>query len=93
MATAARQVEDAVTQIRGQQSQLGGFHATMMGGWKGEAASAFTAAYEAFNTDFTAVISALDEFYPKLTTSRARYEANEQALSASANKVATQINH
>lgn len=92
MATAAKQVEDAVTQVRAQQSQLAGFHGDMMGGWKGQAASAFTSAYEAFNADFTKVINALQEFHPKLTTSRARYEANEQALSHASNQVAGLIN-
>ncbi|HEV2377926.1 MAG TPA: WXG100 family type VII secretion target [Streptosporangiaceae bacterium] len=93
MATAAKQVEDAVAQVRAGQSQLAGFHATLMAGWQGQAASAFTAAYEAFNADFTQVINALDEFYPKLTTTRSRYEANEETLTSSANRVASQINH
>ena len=92
MATAAQQVEDAVTQVRGQQSQLAGFHSDMMGGWKGDAATAFTAAYEAFNADFSQVISALEEFYPKLTTTRSRYEANEQTMTSVSNRVASQIN-
>jgi WXG100 family type VII secretion target len=93
MATAAQQVEDAVTQVSGQQSQLAGFHSDLMAGWQGTAASAFTAAYEAFNADFTQVINALREFHPKLTTTRSRYEANEQVLTSSANRVASQINH
>ena len=93
MATAAKQVEDAVTQVRGQQSQLAGFHSDMMGGWKGDAATAFTAAYEAFNADFTQVINALEEFHPKLTATRSRYEANEQTLTSASNRVAGQINH
>jgi WXG100 family type VII secretion target len=93
MATAAKQVEDAVTQVRGQQSQLAAFHGDMMSGWQGEAATAFTAAYEAFNADFTQVINALQEFHPKLITTRSRYEANEQTLTSSANRVASQINH
>jgi WXG100 family type VII secretion target len=93
MATAAQQVEDAVTQVRGQQSQLAGFHGDMMGGWQGTAASAFTTAYEQFNADFTQVINALQEFQPKLTTTRSKYEANEQVLTSSANRVAGQINH
>jgi WXG100 family type VII secretion target len=92
MATAAKQVEDAVTQVRGQQSQLAGFHGDLMAGWQGAAASAFTGAYEAFNADFTQVINALQEFYPKLTTTRSRYEANEQALTSASNRVAGQIN-
>jgi WXG100 family type VII secretion target len=93
MATAAKQVEDAVTQVRGQQSQLAAFHGDMMAGWQGQAATAFTAAYEAFNADCTQVINALQEFHPKLATTRSRYEANEQTLTSSANRVASQINH
>jgi len=92
MATAAKQVEDAVTQVRGQQSQLAGFHGDLMGGWQGQAASAFNAAYDAFNADFTQVINALQEFYPRLATTRSRYEANEQVLTSSANRVASAIN-
>jgi WXG100 family type VII secretion target len=92
MATAAKQVEDAVTQVRGQQSQLAGFHGDLMAGWQGQAASAFTAAYEAFNADFTQVINALQEFYPKLTTTRSRYDANEQTLTSASNRVAGTIN-
>ena len=61
MAAAAKQVEDAVTQVRGQQAQLTGFHGDMMNGWQGDAANAFTTAYEAFNADFTQVINALQE--------------------------------
>jgi WXG100 family type VII secretion target len=92
MATAAKQVEDAVTQVRGQQAQLAGFHSDLMNGWQGDAANAFTAAYEAFNADFTQVINALQEFYPKLTTTRSRYEANEETLTSASNRVASQIN-
>ena len=92
MATAAKQVEDAVTQVRAEQAQLTGFHGDMMTGWQGQAASAFTAAYEAFNADFTQVINALQEFYPKLTTTRSRYEANEQTLTSASNRVAGTIN-
>ena len=42
MAQAAVQVEDAVGQIRGQQSTLAGQHGDLMAGWQGEAATAFT---------------------------------------------------
>lgn len=92
MATAANQVQDAVTQIRAQQSQLAGFHGQLTGGWVGQAASAFTTAFEAFNADFSKVISALDEFHPKLTTSKARYDANEQDLTSASNRVRGLLN-
>ena len=92
MAQAAVQVDDALGQIRGQQSTLAGYHSTLMGGWEGDAASAFTNAFNAFNEDFTKVINALNGIHEKLIGTRARYEATEQAQTAVANRVAGQIN-
>jgi WXG100 family type VII secretion target len=92
MAQAAVQVEDALGQVRSQQSTLAGYHSTLMGGWVGEAASAFTNAYTMFNDDFTKVITALNGIHEKLVGTRARYEATEQAQTAVANHVAGQIN-
>ena len=92
MAQAAVQVEDALGQIRSQQSTLAGYHSTLMGGWVGDAANAFTNAYTAFNEDFSKVINALNGIHENLIGTRARYEANEQAQTAVANRVAGQIN-
>src|SRR5581483_8297577 len=44
MATAATQVQDAVDNIHGMQSQLAGYHSSLMGSWQGEASNAFTMA-------------------------------------------------
>ena len=92
MAQAAVQVETALGTIKGQQSALAGYHGTLMSGWVGDAASAFTNAYTAFNEDFTKVITALNGIHEKLVGTRARYEATEEAQTAVANRVASQIN-
>jgi WXG100 family type VII secretion target len=92
MATAAVQVQDAVGTIKGQQSQLAGFHSGLMGGWQGQAASAFTNAYEAFNTDFTQVLNALQGIEEKLVQTRAKYQATEDTQTAAANRVRGLLN-
>jgi WXG100 family type VII secretion target len=92
MATAAGQLQDAVDEVRAQQARLTSAHGTMMGGWTGDAASAFTAAYESFNADFTKVITAMQGIQTRLVGTRANYEASEQANVTSANKIAGLIN-
>ncbi len=93
MAQAAVQVEDAVGQIRGQQSQLAGQHSDLMAGWQGMAASAFTGAYESFNSDFARVLTALQGIQEKLTATRSRYQATEDTQTAAANRVQGLLNH
>ena len=77
MATAATQIEDAVGQIRGLQMQMNGYHADTMAGWQGQAASAFTAAFESFSADFTKVLQALDGMHEKLIGTRTNYQTTE----------------
>jgi len=93
MAQAAVQVEDAVGTIRGQQSQLAGYHSDLMGGWSGEAASAFTNAYNSFNADFTKVLNALQGIHEKLVGTHSKYVANEATQTAAANRVAGLLNN
>jgi WXG100 family type VII secretion target len=92
MAQAATQVGTAVGEIQGQQSRLAGSHDTMMGGWMGQAATAFTNAYLEFNTDFTKVINALNNLGDKLRAAGVNYNATEEANQASANKIAGILN-
>ncbi len=92
MATAAVQVEDAVGQIRGQQSQLNGYHSQLVGGWVGDAATAFTGAFESFSADFTKVLSALEGMHEKLVGTRANYQATEDSNTATVNRVAGLLN-
>jgi len=92
MATAYNQCQDAVDQVKAEQAKLGGFHSEMMGGWIGQAASAFTGAYTEFNADFTKVLSALQEIQEKLVATQRRYTANEAQQTAAANRVQGLLN-
>jgi WXG100 family type VII secretion target len=92
MATAAVQVEDAVTTIRGQQSQMNAYHSELVGGWQGDAANAFTSAYESFSADFAKVVNALEGIHEKLVGTRATYEATEETNTAAVNKVGGLLN-
>jgi WXG100 family type VII secretion target len=92
MAQAATQVGTAVAEIQGLQSRLAGSHDTMMGGWMGQAATAFTNAYLEFNTDFSKVINALNNLGDKLRASGANYANVEQANTSSANKIVRALN-
>ncbi|HTW00417.1 MAG TPA: WXG100 family type VII secretion target [Streptosporangiaceae bacterium] len=92
MATAATQVEETVGQIKALQSRLNGAHADLLGGWQGQSASAFTAAFNEFNADFTKVISALDVMHTKLIASRTNYNASEEANATSASRIGAALN-
>jgi WXG100 family type VII secretion target len=87
MATAATQVEDAVGQIRGLQMQMNGYHADTMAGWQGQAASAFTAAFESFSADFAKVLQALDGMHEKLIGTRTNYQTTEDTNTSAVNKI------
>ncbi len=92
MATAATQVENAVGQIKALQSRLNGAHAELMTGWVGQSASAFTAAFNEFNADFSKVIQALDLMHEKLVVSRANYNASEEANTTSSSRINAALN-
>ena len=92
MATAATQVEDAVTKIRALQSQLSGHHDQLMGGWAGSAATAFTGAFEHFSADFTKILNALENIHEKLVGTRSRYEATEESTHSAVGKVGGLLN-
>jgi WXG100 family type VII secretion target len=92
MAKAATQVDGAVGEIHGLQGRLAGSHDTMMGGWQGQAASAFTNAFAEFNGDFTKVITALNNLGDKLRASGVNYNTVEEANQSSANKIISALN-
>jgi WXG100 family type VII secretion target len=92
MATAAGQVENAVGQIKALQSRLNGAHADLQGGWVGDSATAFTAAFTEFNADFTKVIAALGVMHEKLIGSRVNYNSAEEANTTSASRIGAALN-
>jgi WXG100 family type VII secretion target len=79
MAAAVNQLQSAVEEVTSQQSRLAGEQATMMGGWKGQAASAFDAAFTTFNADYTKVIRAMQNIQEALRANLANYTADEAA--------------
>lgn len=87
MATAAQQVESAVTTIRGLQSNMNGYASQLQGGWQGQAASAFTNAYEAFSADFAKVLTALQSIQEKLVGTHGTYATTEDANTSTVNKI------
>jgi WXG100 family type VII secretion target len=93
MATAYQQLQTAVDEVKAQQQRLAGYQGDLQSGWTGMASSAFTSAYEAFNADFTKVITALQGLQEKMVTTQQRYTVNEQEQAAAANKVTGLLNH
>lgn len=87
MATAAQQVESAVTTIRGLQSNMNGYASQLQGGWQGQAASAFNNAYEAFSADFAKVLTALQSIQEKLVGTHGTYAATEDTNTSTVNKI------
>jgi WXG100 family type VII secretion target len=79
MATAAQQVDSAVTVIRGLQSSMNGYNASLQGGWQGQASSAFASTYEAFNADFAKVLNALQGIQERLVSTHSTYTSTEEA--------------
>jgi WXG100 family type VII secretion target len=92
MVTAANQVEDALGQIRGQQSRLNGINEDLASQWKGEAATAFGSAYSRFSSDFAIVINALQGIQERLVGSHANYNAAEAANTQSVNRISSALN-
>ena len=92
MATAATQVEDAVSKIHALQSQMNGYHAQLMSGWSGNAATAFTNTFEHFSADFTKIVNALENIHEKLVGTRSRYEATEESTTSAVGKVSGLLN-
>jgi WXG100 family type VII secretion target len=92
MVTAAQQVENALGEIRAQQTRLAGYHDELASSWKGVASTAFTNAYNQFNADFTIVINALQAIHEKLVGSHTNYNAVENANTSTMNKIASALN-
>ena len=93
MVTAYNQLQEAVDQVKAQQSRLGGNQSDLQAGWRGDASSAFTSAYTAFNADFTKVLNAMQQMQEKLVATEKRYSVNEAEQTASATRVQGLLNH
>lgn len=87
MATAAQQVESAVSTIRGLQSNMNGYASQLQGGWQGQASAAFGNAFEAFSADFAKVLNALQSIQEKLVGTHGTYAATEEANTSTVGKI------
>jgi WXG100 family type VII secretion target len=87
MATAAQQVESAVSVIRGLQSSMNGYNTSLASGWQGQAASAFGATYEAFSADFAKVLNALQGIQERLVSTHGTYQVTEETNTTQVNRV------
>ena len=88
MAQAAQQVDSAVSVIRGLQSNMNSYSSQMMGGWQGQAATAFTSTYEAFNADFSKVLTALQRIQENLVGTHGTYTTTEATNTQTVSRVA-----
>ena len=87
MATAASQVEQAVSVIQGLQSSMNGYVGQLQSGWQGQAASAFSGTYEAFTADFAKVLNALQGIQERLVSTHSTYATTEDANTAQVSRV------
>jgi WXG100 family type VII secretion target len=92
MSTAASQIDTALSEIRAQQSQLANYNSDLVGSWKGEAATAFAAAFTQFNEDFTIVVNALNGILERMGASHTNYNTVEAANQQSVSRIASQLN-
>lgn len=87
MATAAQQVESAVTVIRGLQTNMNGYNSQLQAGWQGNASTAFTNTYEAFSADFAKVLNSLQNIQEQLVATHGSYANTEDANTAQVSRV------
>jgi WXG100 family type VII secretion target len=92
MATAVNQLQSAVAQVQSQQSRLAGEQSSMMGGWKGDAASAFDGAFATFNADYSKVIRAMQGIQEALRANLANYTADEAANTHLSTTISSALN-
>jgi WXG100 family type VII secretion target len=92
MAQGAAKVDDAANQIQGQIQTLRSEIETMMGGWRGEAASAFVQVHDAFEQQAGKINNALRQMHEALVSTHQTYGTNESDQSQSLTGLAGQIN-
>lgn len=92
MQQGATKVDDAATQIQGHISSLRGEVETMMGGWRGEAATSFVQVHEAFEQQATRINKALREMHTALLATHRTYGTQEANQTQTLSGLAGQIN-
>jgi WXG100 family type VII secretion target len=92
MAQGAVKVDDASNQIQGHIANLRSEVETMMGGWRGEAASAFIQVHDSFEQQANKINNALRQMHEALLTTHRTYGQQESTQTSTLSGLAGQIN-
>jgi WXG100 family type VII secretion target len=92
MASGAAKVDEAAGQIQGIIGALRGEVETMMGGWRGDAASAFIGVHESFESQANRINSALRQMHEALVATNSTYTNQETTQTQTLTGLAGQIN-
>ncbi|HET6877269.1 MAG TPA: WXG100 family type VII secretion target [Jatrophihabitans sp.] len=92
MAQGAAKVDEAAMQIQGHITNLRSEVETMMGGWRGEAASAFVQVHEAFEQQANRINNALRQMHEALLATNRTYGTQETNQTQTLSGLAGQIN-
>ena len=90
---AANRLDHAHDIVSGLQIRLSGHKDALRSNWDSKAARSFDSVYEAFNNDFTSVLSSLKEMHEKLIKSNVHYTDMTQHQDEVVNRVNSLINH
>ncbi len=92
MAAGANRVDTAATSIQGIIGQLRSEVETMMGGWRGEAASSFMQVHDAFESQANKINNALRQMHEALMSTHRTYGTQESNQTQTLTGLAGQIN-
>jgi WXG100 family type VII secretion target len=92
MAQGATRVDEATNQIQGHISNLRSEVETMMGGWRGEAASSFVQVHDAFEQQAGKINNALRQMHEALLSTHKTYGTQETNQTQTLSGLAGQIN-
>jgi WXG100 family type VII secretion target len=92
MAQGANKVDEAATQIQGHISNLRTEVETMMGGWRGEAASSFVQVHDSFEQQANKINNALRQMHSALLSTHQTYGTQETNQTETLTGLAGQLN-
>lgn len=92
MAAGAAHVDEATQLVQGQISSLRTEVETMLGGWGGNAASAFTGLHQNFEGQATRINNALVAMQEALVSTRSTYVNQEEQETSAISSLSGQIN-
>jgi WXG100 family type VII secretion target len=92
MQQGAVKVDDAASQIQGHISNLRSEVETMMGGWRGEASTAFQGVHQSFEQQAAKINNALRQMHEALVSTHKTYGTQESTQTETLTGLAGQIN-